>query len=160
MILYEDTRNQEGKHKNIGAYCRRNGITLKRECLLVGDYMFPGGKVSIDTKQDVLEIAKDIMSSDHRRFRDECIRAQEAGIQLVILVEEELPFGKIDYWKSPVWKTSNKYHKYGDPMTRIEPRALKKAMLTMMERYGVRFEFCSKVNTPRRIIEILKKGNG
>lgn len=160
MILYEDTRNQEGKHKNISAYCRRNGITLKRECLLVGDYMFPGGKVSIDTKQDVLEIAKDIMSSDHRRFRDECIRAQEAGIQLVILVEEELPFGKIDYWKSPVWKTSNKYHKYGDPMTRIEPKALKKAMLTMMERYGVRFEFCSKVNTPRRIIEILKKGNG
>lgn len=158
MTLFEDTRNQEGKHKNIGTYCKRNGITLERRCLLVGDYMLPGGRVSIDTKQDMMELCKDIMSGDHRRFRDECIRAQEAGIQLVILVEEEMPYGKVDYWQVPIWKSSGKYHKYGDPMTRVEPKALKKAMRTMVERYGVMFEFCSKANTPRRIIDILTKG--
>ena len=96
------------------------------------------------------------MSSDHRRFRSECIRAQEAGIQLVILVEEEMPYGKVDYWQVPIWKSSGKYHKYGDPMTRVEPKALKKAMLTMMHKYGVRFEFCSRKNSPKRVIEILK----
>lgn len=158
MILYEDTRNQVGKHKNVEDYCRRNGIEIVRQCLSVGDYMLDpvNGKVSVDTKFSILELSKDIMSSDHRRFRDECIRAQEAGIRLVILIEEMPPYGKIDLWEIPRWTSSNQFHRYGEPMTKVDPKALRKAMLTMWRKYGVEFEFCTRRQSPARVIKILK----
>ena len=53
MILICDTRQQEGKHKNIEAYCKRIGIEMVRQKCDVGDYMFPDGKISVDTKQDL-----------------------------------------------------------------------------------------------------------
>ena len=53
MILLCDTRQQEGKHKNIEQYCRKHGIEMVRQKCDVGDYMFPGGKISVDTKQDL-----------------------------------------------------------------------------------------------------------
>ena len=53
MILLCDTRQQEGKHKNIDQYCKRHGLEMVKKCLSVGDYAFPGGKISVDTKQDL-----------------------------------------------------------------------------------------------------------
>lgn len=53
MTLLCDTRQQEGKHKNIEQYCRRHKIEMVRQKLEVGDYAFPDGKVSVDTKQDL-----------------------------------------------------------------------------------------------------------
>ena len=155
MILYEDTRNQVGKHRNVESYCKRNGIELIRKKLDVGDYAFPDGKISVDTKESILELSKNIMSSDHRRFRAECELAQKLGIQLIVLIEEIPPFGKVDLWEIPRWKTSNQFHRYGDPMTLVDPKALRKAMITMMQKYGVRFEFCSRRQSPKRIIKIL-----
>lgn len=51
IILIEDTRNKVGEHNNILSYCKRNGIVLVREVLKVGDYMFPDGNISVDTKK-------------------------------------------------------------------------------------------------------------
>lgn len=53
MILLCDTRQQYGKHKNIDRYCKMHGIEMVNQKLDVGDYMFPDGKISIDTKQDL-----------------------------------------------------------------------------------------------------------
>lgn len=162
MFLIEDTRNQIGKHRNIELYCKRHDITLIRKKLEIGDYMLsldgetPFGNISIDTKQDMLEISKDIMSNDHRRFKAECQRAKEWGIQLIILIEETVPFGQVDLWDVPIWRTSNRYHRYGDPMTLVNPAALKKAMLTMSVKYGVKFRYCNKRETPRKVIRYLK----
>jgi len=158
MILYEDSRQQEGKHRNIHYYCQRNGIEIVKQCLNVGDYMLDpiNGKVSVDTKFSIMELAKDIMSRDHERFRKECIRAQEAGIQLVILIEEVPPCGRLPLWKVPTWETSDRYHRKGDPMTKIDPQALTKAMVTMWKKYGVWFEFCTRRQSPARVIRILK----
>lgn len=103
----------------------------------------------------MLELSKNIMSNDHRRFRAECELAQSRGIQLVILIEEVPPYGKVDLWEVPTWKSSNKFHRYGDPMTLVDPKTLRKAMITMMQKYGVRFEFCSRQQSPKRIIKIL-----
>ena len=156
MILICDTRQQEGKHKNIEAYCRRMGIEMRRQKLDVGDYALPGGRISVDTKESILELSRNIMSSDHRRFRSECELAQKLGIQLVVLIEEVPNFGRIDLWEVPRWKSENRFHKYGDPMTRVDPKALRRAMITMMQKYGVRFEFCTRRQSPARIIRILK----
>lgn len=166
MLLIEDSRQQEGKHKNIRDYCRRNGIEIVRQCLENGDYalgergedgeIHPVGNVTVDTKFSILELSKDIMSSDHRRFRDCCVRAQEAGIRLVILIEEIPKYGKIDLWEVPRWTSSNQFHRYGEPMTKVDPKALRKAMLTMWRKYGVEFEFCTRRQSPARVIKILK----
>ena len=53
MILICDTRQQEGKHKNIEQYCNRHGIEMIRQKCDVGDYMLPDGKISVDTKQNL-----------------------------------------------------------------------------------------------------------
>ena len=158
MILYEDSRQQEGKHKNIHAYCKRNGIKIIRQKLDVGDYSFDpvNGKISVDTKESMLELSRNIMSSDHRRFRAECELAQKLGIQLVVLIEEIPDFGRVDLWQVPRWKSENRFHKYGDPMTLVDPKALRRAMITIVQRYGVRFEFCTRRQSPARVIKILK----
>ena len=158
MTLYEDTRNQVGKHRNIEQYCQKHGIELVRKCLSVGDYMADpeNGKISVDTKFGMMELCKDVMSSDHRRFRSECIRAQEQGILLIVLVEEEPPYGRVELWEVPRWKTSDRFHKAGDPVTRADPRTLKKILDTMTAKYGVQFRFCSRSQTPATVIKFLK----
>lgn len=158
MTLYEDTRNQVGKHRNIEKYCQKHGIELIRKCLSTGDYMLDpeNGKISVDTKMSLLELSKDVMSSDHRRFRSCCIRAKEQGIQLIVLVEEEVPYGKVELWEVPRWKTNDRFHKAGDPMTRVNPSAFAKALRTMTEKYGVKFRFCSRTKTPETVIKYLK----
>lgn len=156
MILLQDTRQQYGKHRNIEAYCKRMGIQIVNQCLSVGDYMLPGRMVSVDTKESILELASNVMSSDHRRFKAECVRAQEQGIQLIILVEEVPPYGRLDMWEVPRWQSSNKWHRYGDPMTLVDPAALRKACITMQKKYGVKFRFCSRLQSPKRVIQYLK----
>lgn len=156
MILLEDTRNQVGQHKNVEAYCRRVGIDIVRQCLNVGDYMLPDGKISVDTKADILELSHNIMSRDHRRFKAECVRAMECGIQLIVLVEEVPPFGRLDMWEVPRFRTCGRFHQIGDPMTLVDPAALRRACITMQIKYGVKFRFCTRRQSPARIIKYLK----
>lgn len=158
MILFEDSRQQVGRHKNIELYCKRHGIEIVRQKLEVGDYMLDpvDGKISVDTKENMLEISKNLMSNDHRRIRAECERAMAMGIQLIFLIEETVPYGEVDMWEVPIWKTSGRYHRYGEPMTLVNPKALKKAMQTMEAKYGVKFRFCNRRETPRRLIKYLK----
>ena len=158
MVLLEDTRNKVGEHKNIQAYCEHNGILLRRSKLYVGDYQIAdNAKVAVDTKQDVIELAGNIFQS-HERFRRECLRAQEAEIQLIILIEEELPQGGLVNWKSPTYRSTTRYHRYGDPISRINPSTLKKAMLSMTDKYGVQFRFCDWRSTGRLLIKYLQEG--
>ena len=103
-----------------------------------------------------MELCKDVMSNDHRRFRAECIRAMEKGIQLYILVEEQPPYGKVELWEVPRWKTNDRFHRIGDPMTRVNPSAFAKALRTMTEKYGVKFRFCARTRTPETVIKYLK----
>ena len=152
MLILCDTRQQEGKHKNIDSYFHRVGIQAERCRLYVGDYAIASDQSRVvDTKQDVLEIAKDILSSDHERFQQECVRAQEAGIKLLVLIEEILPDGGLISWKSPTDRN-------GKPLTTIKGTTLKRAMLTMTVKYGVRFRFCDPKQTGRLIVEYLAEG--
>ena len=143
MVLYEDTRQQAGKHKNIHAYCEQVGIKIIRQALNVGDYQIAGkGDISVDTKQDVLELAGNVFQ-DHKRFKSECMRAQECGIQLIILIEEQLPGGRLVNWRPSVGNV------------RFDPATLRKAMITMQHEYGVKFRFCDGRSTGKQLIEYL-----
>ena len=98
LVLFEDVRNKPGKHKNIHAYCDQQGIKIIRQCLNSGDYQIANkGDIVVDTKTlGVPELAMDIFQ-EHDRFRRQCERAKECGIQLIVLVEEALPGGMGKY---------------------------------------------------------------
>lgn len=155
MVLLEDTRQQPGKHKNIAAYCKQNGIEIVRTKLLTGDYMLSGaefggikGDIAVDTKYGVAELASDIFWT-HDRFRAELEKAQQCGILLYILTEEVLPGGLLENWRSPMGRDGLPRHKF-------DPMKLKKAMLTMQDKYGCRYRFCDGRSTGKVLIEYLK----
>ena len=155
MILLEDTRQQAGKHENIHAYCSRQGIEIVRQALNTGDYMLSGpefggikGDIAVDSKYGVPELAS-CCFQEHERFRDELQRAQKLGIQLIILTEEVLPGGLLENWRSPMGRD-------GKPRYLFNPATLKKVMLTMQDKYGVKFRFCDGRSTGKQLIEYLK----
>lgn len=148
MVLYEDTRQQAGKHRNVHIYCEQHGIEIIRQALNVGDYQIAGkGDISVDTKMGVPELAS-CCFQEHERFRDELERAQRCGITPYILTEENLPGGRLENWRSPMGRD-------GLPKYRFNPAVLKKAMITMQDKYGVRFRFCDGRSTGKQLIEYL-----
>lgn len=152
MVILEDTRQQVGKHDLKHAYWQEIGVSIERTKLPVGDYAIWGGSVSVDTKQDVEEIAANIGGKEHARFREECKLAKRLGAVLVILVENRDGFTCVDdvaRWVNPNPRKTAKS---------IEGVRLAKAMRTMSERYGVRFEFCTPEESGRRVLEILRDG--
>lgn len=172
MIILEDTRQQTGKHDNKASYFKKNGIEVKRTKLYVGDYTLPTNQsICIDTKQDIGELISDLVDQ-HDRFRDECIRAQEAGIKLIILVEHDGEY--CDYrktiWNKPVrkledlaqWKNPRAFIFRGGKQ--LYPRATKGVTLlkmcsTMQKKYGVEFQFCESGVCGKRIMEILSESS-
>lgn len=149
MVLLEDSRQQAGKHKNIHAYCQQAGIEIIRQALIVGDYQISNrADIVVDTKYGVRELAMDCFQ-DHRRFREECERAQKCGIKLIVLTEETLPDGRLDHWRSPVGRD-------GLPVCRFDPAVLRKVLITMQGKYDVSFRFCDGRSTGKVLIEYLK----
>lgn len=151
MYIVIDTRQQAGKHEKKVAVFEAMNIRTVRSKLIVGDYArLDNQTVSVDTKKDIIEIAGNICGKQHQRFRAECERAKECGIQLIVLIEEIPPNGDLALWTPKKTRT-------GKPLTQVKGETLKKAMATMTERYGVIFEFTTREDCPRRIIEWLKK---
>jgi len=145
MILIEDTRNKEGKHKNVHDYCQKHGIEIVRQALPVGDYMLVDGRISIDTKEHLDEVARNLMNrSDKSRFWREVRKSREMGIRLVILCEHG---GQI--------KTINDVPKWKSRYSPVTGRRLIDEMIRLDYAYGVRFVFCDKRSTGRKIMEIL-----
>lgn len=147
MIIIEDTRQKNGMHELKHQRFNEMGVELVRNMLPFGDYALPPS-ISVDTKADMAEIASNI-GTDHQRFKRECIAAKEAGCQLIILVENTDGISSVD-----------EVHTWINPDVIYRPRAitgerLEKAMKTMCERYGVRFEFCSPEQSAEKIMELL-----
>ena len=150
MIIQEDTRQKAGKHDIKHAYFSEHGVELVRCKLPFGDYA-PIPPVSIDTKENMEEIAQNICGSEHKRFINECKAAKSAGCQLIILVENNLGITDI----SQVHNWINPRIIYSDKV--VQGPRLQKAMETISERYGVRFMFCDPHESGKVIMEILSK---
>lgn len=167
MILLEDTRNPVDKHRNVHEWAAANGVTIKRTKLMVGDYTLPTNQsVCIDTKAGLQEVYSNVIQQ-HDRFRAECELAQEAGIWLVILVEEPgiSSLEDVVRWKNPRrerWFRVHAAHKAGKLLKLSIPKVppvsseqLAAAMGTMGAKYGVTWMFCDKAETGARIWELL-----
>ena len=163
-VLFEDSRQQKGKHAMKREHFEREGWQVERTKLYVGDYMLPGGLVSVDTKADIYELASNVRQ-EHERFRHECEKARDAGYRLVVLVENEdgvsTLFDLAD-WIEPMPHYTMRMRKSGGKAKRrFSGTSLYKACKTMTERYGVEFEFCEPVHAGARVLEILEgEGHG
>lgn len=194
MIIFEDMGQKEDKHIVKNQWFYENGIEVVRAPLPVGDYIIANDKamdvlerkkkrgnkpkkmdfigtysVAVDTKENIGEIINNICGKAHGRFRDECILAQNNGVQLYILVENEDGVTCIEdlfKWQNPRLHRYNKIkymHNLGKwqhiklpqkPPTRGE--TLAKAMITMEKEYGVRFLFCHPNEAGARVVELLE----
>lgn len=148
ILVLEDTRNKPEKNVHIREQLEGLGYKVDRSKLYVGDYQFAiSGKTAIDTKQDISELCGNVIQ-DHERFRNECIRAQEAGIHLIVLVvdDEIKDLSSVFSWKNP----RRFYSKRA-----TTGRQLGKILYSMREKYGVQFEFTTKDKIGETIIRLL-----
>lgn len=169
MIILEDTRQQADKHRIKHKWFAENGVQIERCRLYVGDYTLPTNQsICIDTKKDLQELIQDV-TQQHERFKRELLRAKEAGIKLVILVEHGEDITDLEsvyFWQNPrkheirwrINKITGQKEKYFVSPKAVDGKQLYKSLCTIQERYGARFEFCTKDQTGRRIMEILQDG--
>ena len=153
MVIIEDTRQQKGKHEIKHGYFGKNGVSVLRSKLPFGDYSLPP-KIAIDTKENMSEIANNMCGTtkEHIRFREECKKAKDAGCKLIILIENKDGINCVNdvfHWENPRMQFS---------ATACTGERLAKTMLTMSERYGVDFKFCTPEEAPALIMEILSNG--
>ena len=167
IIIQQDSREQTNKHNHVLEYFAENNIKVVRSKLYVGDYTrLDKQDVCIDTKKDMQEVYSNIIQTN-TRFKNECTRAKEAGITLIVLISDNniTDISQVHQWKNKrleSWEYINNAHQRGKMLYKkipakppISSEQLQRAMQTMSERYGVQFQFCKKENTGERIIELL-----
>lgn len=143
-----DTRQKPDKNAHITEQLESLGYNVIRSKLLVGDYTWATDQhICVDTKFGLQEVVGNVIH-DHERFRNECMLAQEAGIQLIILVTEPKVTCLADVfgWFNPRLRYSKKA---------TTGRTLGKILYSMQRKYDVKFEFCTKDNVGKRIVELL-----
>lgn len=200
MIIAVDKAQQEGKHDLKHNQLVEMGHELIMLPLPVGDYILVDDAVrevikrrgdklkkmdligvcnrSVDTKYGMAEIYGDLIGKQHPRFRDECILAQQNGIDFYVLIEsapEVKCLEDVKSWKN--WKQLYAYCKrnkiktgqgmmerieeyveHGGQKPPVDGEQLYKTMKTMAGKYGFRWAFCNPENTGKAIIYLLTKG--
>lgn len=148
-VILEDSRQKPEKNAHIRLQLEKLGYKVDRCKMYVGDYQFAdNGKIVIDTKQDLQEVCGNV-TQQHERFQAECVRAKEAGIKLVILVQEQ---NITELYRVPSWYN---WRRKKNPKA-LNGIALWKIMTTMSERYGIEWRFCKKTEVGKTIIDILE----
>jgi len=168
MDIQIDSREKARAIRKIIKTFDEQGIKYFSSKLLVGDYMsLDNPRLIIDRKQNLQELCGNVCQQ-HERFKRELLKAMDAGIQLVILVEHGADIKSLEdvyFWKNPRkhevrWRIVNgKREKYVVSAKAVDGNQLYKSLCTIRDRYHVRFEFCEKKDTGTRIAEILSEEN-
>ncbi|MEE1137284.1 MAG: ERCC4 domain-containing protein [Acutalibacteraceae bacterium] len=172
MLIQIDTREKKDVIEGIKQHFGSQGIGYFDEKLEVGDYEDvhnPG--VVIDRKHNLNELCSNLSDvpqkkkgtkvfkmnsqnktiTDRERFIREIKRAQELGKKLIFLVEHGQGIKCLEdvrKWKNPRLKES---------ALATSGEMLYKKLLILENEYGVKFYFCSKKDTGREIIRLLKE---
>lgn len=140
------------------------GVNHFRSKLYCGDYQsLDNGRLVIDRKKDLLELCGNV-TQQHERFRRELIRAQQAGIRMIILCEhghgiESL--ADVYFWENPRLTQERWITVDGRPRKiQAHPNAMTgerlfRILQSINQKYGVAFEFCKPANTGERIVDLL-----
>lgn len=146
MVIQVDSREQ--KYDHVTRYFDSQGIKWVRSKCIVGDYVnLENPMVVVDRKKDLQEVAGNV-TKDHERFVRELELAKDLGYRLIVLVEEpnisSLP--NVCSWFNFRSKKNPKA---------INGKTLYKIMKTMSDKYGFEWQFTTKQNCGKRIIELL-----
>ena len=146
MVIQVDSREQ--KYDHVTRYFDSQGIKWVKSKCVVGDYVnLENPMVVIDRKKDLQEVAGNVCQQ-HDRFVRELDLAKELGYKMIVLVEEpnitSLP--KDCSWYNWRRKKNQKA---------VSGKTLYKIMSTMSEKYDITWEFTSKENCGKRIVELL-----
>ena len=153
MTILVDTREKPRAIVKILAEFDRQGIHVVRRALKFADYWNPDnpGKI-IDRKQNLLEVASNVVQ-DRKRFIREVDRCNRAGCHMIVLIEHGGTIRKLDdviRWKNPRIRVS--------PLA-VSGERLFKILKQMELTYGIEWKFCSKAQTGKKIIELLRGEN-
>lgn len=192
MRVLVDKGQKKKKHDLKHSHMERLGAELIEVPLPAGDYIAENEKVadvirrknarkipikkmdllgtydvSVDTKRDIQEAIGNICGKQHDRFRDELILAQNNGIRLYVLVENEDSVSclfDLYRWENPrarvqKWITTPSGERRKIPVSKnpTTGETLAKAMKTMEAKYGVTFCFCHPDETGKKILELLEE---
>lgn len=149
MTIQIDSREHKWELARIQRQLTTLGCKTIVSKLYVGDYQsLDNPRLVIDRKKDLQEICGNV-TQQHERFQRELVRAKEAGINLIILIEHGDDIKTLEdvyFWDNPRLMRSPKA---------INGKSLYKSLCTIRDRYNVRFEFCSKHDTGKKIMELL-----
>ena len=157
FIILTDTRQQKEEH--IIREFDNQGILHIQTKLDSADYMalrydekkgfYLDYSVLIDTKKDIEEIAGNLCNtSSHERIKREISKGRELGAkQFIFLING----GKV--------KTIQDLQNWTSKRTKVKGSTLLKIMITMKNKYGVRFIIVPRAKMGEKIIEILNNKN-
>ncbi len=183
MQIQVDTREHAKEWARIREQFDNLGVKYFKSKLYVGDFMsLDNPRLVIDRKKDLLEICGNICQQ-HERFRAELARAKENGIQMIILCEHGDGIHDLEdvkAWVNPRYSPWMKKLRYAHPkymyldndaflgairrdgvpyrqtMPPTNGEQLYKSMVTISQNYGVKWMFCEKAETGKKIIELLR----
>ena len=146
LIIQVDSRERQYDH--VTKYFDSQGIKWVKSKCVVGDYVnLENPMVVIDRKKDLQEVAGNVCQQ-HDRFVRELELAKELGYKMIILVEEpninSLP--NVCSWYN--WRRKK------NPRA-VNGKTLYKIMSTMSEKYYITWEFTTKQDCAKRIVELL-----
>ena len=152
MTIQIDSREHKFELARIQKQLTKAGCKTIVSKLYVGDYQsLDNPRLVVDRKKDLQELCGNVCQQ-HERFKNELIRALEAGIQIIILCEHGADVQSLEdvyFWDNPRIKKSPKA---------TSGESLYRSLCTIRDRYNVRFEFCTKRETGKRIMELLSNG--
>lgn len=152
MTIQIDTREHKFELARIQRQIERLGVKTINSKLYVGDYQsLDNPRLVIDRKKDLLELCGNVCQQ-HERFQKELMRARDAGIRIIILCEHGADITSLEdvfFWDNP---------RRGQSPKATTGETLYRTLSTIRDRYGVQFEFCTKRQTGKRIIDLLGGG--
>ena len=164
MTIQIDTREHKHEAERIEKQFDAMGVAHFRSKLYCGDYQsLDNGRLVIDRKKDLNELCGNV-TQQHERFRRELIRAQTAGIKLIVLCEHGQGINELTdvyFWENPrlmkrKWITEDGKPKQVPAYPNATSGAqLLKILMTIRQRYGVMFVFCDPANTGEMIVKLL-----
>lgn len=169
MTIQVDSREHASEWSRIEKQFIKLGVQYFRSKLYCGDYVsLDNSRLVIDRKKDLQELCGNVCQQ-HERFKKELIRAIDAGIHIVFLVEHGKDIKTLEdvyFWENPRkhevrWrynKATGQKEKYFVSPKAVDGKQLYKSLCTIRDRYSADFEFCSKDQTGKRIMEILSNG--
>lgn len=160
MDIQIDSREHSRAIKKIIQEFDKQHVVYDISKLITGDYMsFDNPRLIIDRKRNLSEVYSNLCPNAKSNPKDknkllridrEMIRANRLGIKILFLIEHGNGIDKIEdvaFWENPQLEKSP-YAWNGE--------TLYKRMVMFSKRHNVKFEFCDKNNTGKRIIELLR----